>query len=60
MLLAVAQNPDKDIRILLMRNNKMSKQSKTRYGDWLDKHNFVWAVSDKGVVPDEWLLEETT
>jgi hypothetical protein len=33
----------------------MSKQSKMRYGDWLDKHKIIWAVSDKGVVPDDWL-----
>lgn len=56
MLLARDQNPDKDIRILLMRNNKMSKQSKQRYGDWLDKNGFKWAASDKGHVPEEWLL----
>jgi hypothetical protein len=56
MLLVIKQNPDKDIRILLMRNNKMSKQSKMRYGDWLDKHNIQWAVSDKGVLPDAWLV----
>ena len=55
MLLAIEQNPDKDIRILLMRNNKMSKQSKIRYGDWLTKHNIKWAASDKGHVPEEWL-----
>jgi hypothetical protein len=58
MLLAIAQNPDKDVRMLLMRNNKMSKQSKTRYGDWLDKHGIKWAVSEHGHVPDEWITEE--
>lgn len=58
MLLAIAQNPDKDIRMLLMRNNKMSKQSKTRYGDWLDKHGIKWGVSEHGHVPEEWLTEE--
>jgi hypothetical protein len=57
MLLAIAQNPDKDIRLLLMRNNKMSKQSKMRYGDWLDKHKITWAVSEHGHVPEEWLNE---
>lgn len=54
MLLVVEQNPDLDIRLLFMRNNKLSKQSKTRYSDWCEKHNIKWAASDIGHIPEEW------
>lgn len=56
MLLAIAQNPKEDIRILFMRNNKLSKQYKTRYGDFCDKHKIKWAANDEGIIPEEWLV----
>lgn len=49
-----AQHPDLDIRFVFMRNNTLSKVSKTKYSDWCDKHNFKWAI---GSVPKEWLDE---
>ncbi len=55
MLLAIEQNPDKDIRILFMRDNRLSKQSKTKYTDWCRKHNMKCAVSSLGHVPEEWI-----
>ena len=55
MMLVIEQNPDKDIRILFMRNNKLTRTSKQTYGDWCDKKGIKWAVSTKGEVPDEWI-----
>lgn len=44
MLAVISQNPDKDIRLVFMRNNKLGKGSKTKYGDWCDKHGIKWSV----------------
>lgn len=54
LLAARDQNPDKDLRILFERNNKISKKSKMHYGDWAEKHGFQYAV---GEIPEEWLKE---
>lgn len=43
----------KNYRLLFMRNNRLSKSSKTTYGDWCDKHGISWAVGPS--VPGEWL-----
>lgn len=56
MLLVKAQHPDRDIRMLFMRNNKLTKKSKTTYTDWCDKNGIVSAVSVDGHIPDEWLV----
>jgi DUF4097 and DUF4098 domain-containing protein YvlB len=56
MALVIEQNPDKDIRMLFMRNNKISKTSKTKYSDWCDKHGIKYAVSENGEIPEEWML----
>jgi hypothetical protein len=58
MLLAIEQNPDKDIRFLFMRNNYISKQSQTRYSEWCDKHKIKYHISLNGTVPEEWINEE--
>ncbi len=55
MLLVIEQNPDKDIRLLFMRNNKIRKGSKTTYTDWAEKHGIPYHVSSRGEVPEEWL-----
>lgn len=55
-LLIKRQHPDLDIRFVFNNPNaKISKQSKTTYATWCDKHGFLYA---KGSVPLEWLLEE--
>jgi hypothetical protein len=51
----IEQNPDKDIRLLFMRNNPINKGSSTTYGDWCDKRGIKWHVSAAGEVPEEWL-----
>ena len=47
------QHPKLDIRFVFSNSRgKISKGSKTTYGDWCDKHKFIY--SDKRI-PDEWL-----
>lgn len=55
MKLVIEQNPDRDIRMLFQRNNKIQRNSKTTYGSWCDKHGIKWAVSSTGHVPDSWV-----
>ena len=58
MAAVVEQNPDADIRMLFMRNNSITKTSKTRYSDWCEKRGIVYHVSANGTVPEEWLTEK--
>lgn len=44
MLAVKEKNPDKDIRMVFMRNQKIARNSKMTYGDWCDKHGFPWSV----------------
>lgn len=57
MTLVIEQNPDKDIRMLFMRNNKITKTSKVSYTDWCEKRGIKCHVSATGEVPEEWLQE---
>lgn len=57
MALVIEQNPDKDIRFLFMRDNKIQKTSKMRYSDWCEKRGIKCYVSEDGHVPEEWLNE---
>jgi hypothetical protein len=54
MELVAKQHPDLDIRLLFMRDNKISKQSKTRYTDWCRVRGIKCSVSSSGDVPQEW------
>lgn len=54
----IEQNPDKDIRLLFMRNNPINKGSTTTYGDWCDKRGIKWHVSAAGEIPEEWIKEK--
>jgi hypothetical protein len=54
-LLVKAQNPTLDIRFVFSNSkNKITKTSKTTYGDWCDKNGIKYA--DK-VIPDSWFEE---
>lgn len=55
MALVMEQNPDRDIRMLFMSDNKITKTSKTRYSDWCDKRGVKWSVSASGEVPEDWV-----
>ena len=52
-LLVKAQHPTLDIRFVFSNaNNKLNKKSKTTYGQWCDRHGFMWA---QGLIPKEWV-----
>ena len=54
-LLIQKQHPELDIRFVFSNSRaKISKVSKTTYGDWCDKHGFLYA--DK-LIPVEWIKE---
>ena len=54
-LLVKAQNPTLDIRFVFSNSkNKITKTSKTTYGDWCDKNGIKY--SDK-IIPDSWFEE---
>ena len=56
MLLIKRQHPHLDIRFLFSNPNaKISKQSKTTYASWCEKHGFLYAKGPK--VPLDWLEE---
>ena len=49
------QAPWWDIRFVFYNaNNRLSKRSKTTYGQWCDKYHFLWANK---WIPDEWFDE---
>jgi hypothetical protein len=55
MKLVKQQNPELDIRFIFQNaSNKISKASKTTYGDWATQWGFKWADNR---LPKEWLKE---
>jgi hypothetical protein len=44
MLAVQEANPDKEVRMVFMRNQKLGKNSKMTYGEWCDKHGIKWSV----------------
>lgn len=58
MALVIEQHPDKDIRLLFMIDNTLSKVSKTKYSDWCAKRGIKCAVSRAGEIPQEWFDEK--
>ena len=44
MLAVKEANPDKEVRMVFMRNQKLNKGSKMTYGSWCDKHGIRWSV----------------
>ena len=54
MVAVKEQHPELDLRLVFMRDNKLSRQSRTRYSEWAKKNGFKYAISD---VPDAWLKE---
>lgn len=53
MLAVKNQHPELDIRFVFQRNNTLSKNSKTTYGDWCDKYEFPWCIYPD--IPQDWL-----
>jgi hypothetical protein len=52
MVAVKQQHPDKDIRIVFMRDGPLQKNSKMRASDWAVKNGYPFAI---GKVPEEWL-----
>lgn len=53
MILVIKSNPDKDIRMVFQNARvRLSKVSKTTYGEWATKNGIIWAEK---TVPKEWL-----
>lgn len=52
MIAVKKANPTLDIRLLFQNDNKLNKNSKSRYSDWALKHGFPFAFKR---VPKEWL-----
>lgn len=44
-------NPEADIRLVFMADNKVHKASKMRYSDWCDKHGFPYCIK---AIPETW------
>lgn len=56
-LLIKKQHPEKDIRFVFQNAKvKLSKKSKTTYGEWCDNNEFKWA---QGVIPVDWINESS-
>ena len=47
----VCAQSNKDIRMVFMRNNWLTRKHKMTYGRWCDLHDIKWAV---GNIPEEW------
>lgn len=58
MAYVVEQNPDRDIRMMFMRDNPINKNSKTKYSDWCEKRGIKYHVSAEGTIPDSWLPKQ--
>jgi len=57
-LLVQKQHPELDIRFVFSNSRaKLSKGAKSTYGEWCDKHGFLYA--DK-LIPEEWLKDGKT
>jgi len=55
-LLVKKQHPELDIRFVFSNSKaKITKGSKTSYGDWCDKNGYIYA--DK-LIPEEWIRED--
>lgn len=55
MALVCEQNPDLDIRLLFMRDNRIGKHKK--YSDWCKQRGIKYHVSLNGTIPEEWTME---
>lgn len=54
-LLVQKQHPDKDIRFVFSNpRQRISKLSRTTYGDWCEKHGFQYAAKS---IPEAWIKE---
>ncbi|RMG76683.1 MAG: hypothetical protein D6711_03345 [Chloroflexi bacterium] len=50
-------NPDLDIRLLFQRDNKIHRNSETRYSEWATRNGFMYDIGES--VPKIWLTKLT-
>lgn len=55
MLAVKAEHPELQLVILFMRDNKIHKNSTTKYSDWCEANNYDYAV---GTLDPKWLKEK--
>ncbi len=51
MRLVKEQYPELDIRMVFLSDNKINKNSKTRYSDWCEQHGFPYTFI---TIPKHW------
>jgi hypothetical protein len=56
MLAVKRDHPELQLVLLFMRNNKIRKNSQTKYSDWCEANGFDYAI---GTLKEEWLSGET-
>lgn len=52
MLAIKESQPDLDIKMLFMRDNKIHKRSDTKYSDWCEQHGYDYSID---TLKEEWL-----
>ena len=55
MIFVKESNPELDIRFIFMYDNRINKNSNTRYSDWCKKHGFLYNIGLH--LPKQWLDE---
>ena len=55
MLAVKKYNPKIDIRFIFDNDNKIRKNSKTRYSDWCLRHGFEYDFKE---IPEEWIEDD--
>lgn len=53
--LVLEQFPELDLRLVFMRDNTLSKNSRTTYSAWCEQRKIKCCVSPSGEIPKEWL-----
>ena len=48
-------HPDRDVRMVFMRNNWLTSKKRKRYGDWCEFNNLKWCVGPQ--LPEDWIRE---
>jgi len=48
-------HPELDIRFIFLKDQPITKGSKTLYSTWAEKHGFPWALK---TIPVDWIYEE--
>jgi hypothetical protein len=54
MLAVIQSNPDKDIRMLFMRDNWLTRKKLEKYSEWAERHGIKYAI---GAMPKAWIAE---